>query len=181
MLLNYPLREEDFLTYQLYIASQSDRIRKRRIKDKLVLPIIYAVLGGIFLYMDDPILGFSFIAFGVLWFFIYPLWERKRYVQHYRDFINEHYKERLDKEAYLEIGDDFFITKDEASEGKVATTQIKEIVELPDLILVILYGGVSFLIPKNRLDTIDEVIEKLKHIANNLKIPYALKSSWQWR
>ncbi len=181
MLLTYTLSKEDFLTHQLYIASRSKNIQRNRTKGRLILPAIYAIISGMFYYKNELVLALAFFIFGLLWYLIYPLWERKRYTKHYQDFIDEHYKERCNQEVFLEIENDFLITKDKENEGKTTITQIKEIVELPNLILIVLQGGTSLLIPKNRLKAIDEVIQELKNLAKQLHIPYTPELTWQWK
>ena len=71
-----------------------------------------------------------FFLFGVLWFFIYSLWEKKYYRKHYQNFIDEHYKNRVGKMATVTFSNDFILAQDDGSESKVHTTEIEEIIEI---------------------------------------------------
>jgi hypothetical protein len=60
MKIEYTLEKVDFLKYQLYAASKSASIIKSRKKSRLLLPIVYFVL-GVLLFPDfDTFLVLTF-------------------------------------------------------------------------------------------------------------------------
>lgn len=181
MTIDYNLDENDYLTHQLFVASKSDRIKKRRLRSKGIVPLIYIVIGLVFLFEDKFVLTISFFIFALLWFFIYPLWERQYYVKHYKGFIKDNYKARLGKSLTLDFNNDFILAKDNVSESKVLTTELKEIDEIPSLIFVRLKGGQSFILPKNKIANIDEVRLCLKELATYLQINYNIDEDWKWK
>ena len=122
-----------------------------------------------------------FFIIGLLWFFIYPLWEKRHYIKHYQGFIKENYKDRLGRAATLEFSNDFILAKDNGSESKVLTTELEEINEIPSTIFVRLKGGQSFILPKDKINDIDKVKERLKELADYLKIKYDTDEKWDWK
>ena len=181
MTIDYKIDENDLLTHQLFVASKSDRIKKRRQRSKVIVPLIYFAFGLLSLFEDMFSLTIIFFIIGLLWFFIYPHWERRHYIKHYKGFIKENYKGRVGKSATLEFNNDFIIAKDNGSESKVLTTEIEEINEIPATIFVRLKGGQSFILPKDKIANIDNVKARLKDLATYLKIKYDIDEKWEWK
>jgi hypothetical protein len=181
MTIDYKIDENDFLTHQLFVASKSERIRKKRHRNKIIVPILYTALGLLFFFQDNYPITMLLFAFGALWFFIYPIWERQHYVKHYQGFIKENYKERLGRIATLEFSNEFILAKDNGSESKVLTTELKEICEIPTTIFVRLKGGQSLILPKDKISNVDKVKERLKELAIYLNIKYDIDETWEWK
>lgn len=181
MTIDYIIDENDFLTHQLFLASKSDRIRKKRQRSKVILPLIYIAFGLLFLFQDKVSLTIIFFIIGLLWFFIYPLWERRHYIKHYKGFIKENYKDRLGRTATLEFSNEYILAKDNGSESKVLTSELEEICEIPTTIFVRLKGGQSFILPKDRITDFDKVKARLKELADHLKIKYGTDEKWEWK
>lgn len=181
MIIDYKIDENDFLIHQLFVASKSERIKRKRQRNKIIVPIIYVALGLLFLFQDRISFTLIFCTIGFLWFFIYPIWERRNYFNHYQGFIKEHYKERLGRIATLEFTDDYILAKDNGSESKILTTEIEEICEIPTTIFVRLKGGQSFILPKDKITDIDNVKVRLKELANYLRVKYEKDEKWEWR
>lgn len=181
MTIYYKIDKKDFLTYQLFNASQSKQIKKKRWRNKVILPFIYFAMGLLFLFGDRTSLTIAFFSIGILWFFIYPLWERRRYVKHYQGFVKENYQKRFGKTASLEFRNDFIFAKDDSTESKILTTEVDEINEIPTAIFVKLKGGQSFILPKSKIENIEEVVMRLKELANYLKISYNINQNWEWK
>ena len=84
--IEYNLDESDYLTHQLYMASKSERIKKKRRKSRLLIPILYVVIAVISIIQQNIILSSVFILVAVIWFLFYPLYERNHYEKHYKNF-----------------------------------------------------------------------------------------------
>ena len=181
MTIDYKIDENDFLTHQLFVASKSDRIKRKRLRSKIIVPLIYVAFGLLFFFQDKVSLTIIFFIVGLLWFFIYPLWERRHYIKHYKGFIKENYKDRLGRIATLEFSNDYILAKDNGSESKVLTTELEEICEIPTTIFVRLKGGQSFILPKDKITDFDNVKARLKELANHLKIKYDTDEKWEWK
>lgn len=181
MTITYTLDETDFLTHQLYIASKSERIKKKRLKSKIIVPLMYLAFGLSSFFDDRFSLGIIFIVLGMLWFFIYPLWQRRHYINHYKSFIKENYKERLNRIGTLEFNNDFIITRDNGSESKILTTELAQIAEIPTAIFIRLKTGETLILPKNKIDDIGSLTVRLKELANYLNIEYNMEEKWEWK
>lgn len=181
MTIGYKIDENDFLTHQLYIASKSDRIKKKRQRSRVMVSLIYVAFGLLFFIEDSLSLSIIFFIIGILWFFIYPLFERRHYVKHYKGFIKENYKDRFNRISTLEFNDDFILAKDNGSESKILTTEIDEINEIPSTIFVRLKGGQSIILPKDKIADIANVTSRLKELAEYLKIKYDIDEKWEWK
>jgi hypothetical protein len=181
MTITYHLEENDYLTHQLFIASKSERIRKKRQRIKYLYPLIYGAFGFWFFLQDKYSLALVFINLGLLWFFIYPIWERRHYVKHYKGFIKENYKDRFGRNATIEISNDFIVVKDHGMESKVLTSEIEEINEIPSIIFVRLKGGQSLILPKDKIAEIGNLRIRLQELANYLKINYVVEENWNWK
>lgn len=181
MTINYTTDENDFLTHQLFIASKSDRIKKKRQRSKIAGPLIYIAFGLLFLFQEKVQLAIVFFIIALLWFIFYPLWERQHYVNHYKSFIRENYKDRLGRIVTLEFSNEYILARDNGSESKVLTTEIVEICEIPTTIFVRLKGGQSFILPKDKITDLDNLKAKLKELANHLEIIYELDEKWKWK
>jgi hypothetical protein len=97
MTIDYKIDKNDFQTFQLFVASKFDRIKKKRQRSKIIVPIIYIALG--LLFQDKVLLAIVFFIIGLLWFLIHPMWERRHYIKHYKSLIEENYKDRLIRTA----------------------------------------------------------------------------------
>lgn len=181
MTIAYKIDENDFLTHQLFLASKSNRIRKKRQRNKIVLPLIYVSFGFLFLFQDKVSLAIIFFLIGLLWFLIYPLWERRYYIKHYKGFIKENYNDRVGRIATLEFSNDYILAKDNGSESKVLTTQLEDIYEIPTTIFIRLKGGQSFILPKDKISEFDNLKARLKELASHLKINYDTDEKWEWK
>lgn len=181
MTINFKIDEKDFLRHQLFIASKSNRIKKKRLRNKILVPLIYFVFGVMCFIEKNYFVMFLFFIFGLLWFLIYPIWEKRHYIKHYECFIKENFKERFDKNLILEFSDDFIVAKDDGSESRVSTKEIEDIVEIPSTIFVRLKGGQSFILPENKIVNIDDVKVRLKELAVYLDIKYNFEENWEWK
>lgn len=181
MNITYRIDENDLLTYQLFIASISERIKKKRKLNRLYPFILYSVVALLSLMLVDYLLAILFLILAVLWFFIYPLWERKRYISHYRGFIRENFVGKDDVESTLEITKESIIVKDPSMESKISTSEIEIIYEIPTAILIKLTLGASLILPIDKITEIENVRSELKELARQLEIDYVLKENWEWK
>lgn len=181
MIIEFTLDEQDLLTHQLFAASRSEQIKKRRNRSRLAAPIVQAGFGILFLAEHKYIPGIIFLCLAPIWYFVYPLWERTYYVKHYRGFIRENQKDRSDKTISLEFTVDSIVAKDNGSEGKILFTEIESIHDIGTLILIRLKGGKAFIIPKSKITNQEDLILLLENLATQLNINYELNKDWVWK
>jgi hypothetical protein len=181
MTFELKIDENDYLTYQLFVASKSATIQRKRKRNKIILPIFYLVLGASGFYQNNHLMGILFCVFAVLWFFIYPLWDRNNYIRHYKNFIKENLKDGFGKSAFLEISNEHIFVKDEFNETKVSTREIDEIYEISTTIYIRMKKGKTFIIPKDKIAEIENLKSVLTELANFLKINYVVDENWKWK
>lgn len=181
MKINYKLDESDFLTHQLYVGSKSEHVRKNRHRIRITVPILYFAF-ALFLYWNNKlILAVGFVVFGIIWYVINPIWEKRRYIKHYKIFVNDKFKGRFGKLQTLEFTEDCLLAREEGSESKISTSEVEEICEIPTIVLIHLKGGKYFILPKNKISDIGVIIENLKKFAERLQIKYTLEEKWEWK
>ncbi len=183
MTVSYSLDEKDYLTHQLYIASVSDRIKKKRLNNRIYVPVIYFGI-GLFLSTLNSAGTFSVLVFffvAVLWFLFYPLWESKRYVKHFEAFVKENYADLIGKTITLELTNDHIMAKGEGSEAKINMKELQEVADIPSNIFIRFPGGQSIIIPKEQIANIDMLTVNLKALAANAGVPYTFHETWEWK
>lgn len=178
MKIEYTLENIDFLEYHLYSASKSKSIKKKRLKSRIVIPILYSIIGFYFLLNDNKLITFSiFIIFGLLWFLFYPLYSKKTYKKHYVKHVEEHYVNRINTPTEMIINSDFIYAKDHSAEEKIKISEFDKLTELQNHFVLELKRGVSFIIPKKNIVNIGEFKEKILE----LNIPYNNELNWKWK
>ncbi len=181
MTIQLALNENDFLTYHLYSASKSDRIKKKRNRNKVMLPLAYLVLAFLLFNLGDITLGVIFLFLGLLWFLFYPMYETKRYIKHFQGHIKDTFKNRIDASATIQLDDDFLSEKSDVGESKIKTTEIEEINEIDSAVYIKLKTGESIILPKNVINNMEEVIIYLKKLASQLNVNYNIETDWIWK
>jgi hypothetical protein len=53
MTFELKIDENDYLTYQLFVASKSESIKKKRNRNKIIMPILYLALGAFVFYQNN--------------------------------------------------------------------------------------------------------------------------------
>lgn len=181
MTINYSLDEKDFLAYQLYVASHSPSIKRKRQKSNLLFSLAYCFVGVFFIFQNNSLLAICFFMVGIVSFFVHPILDRRRYFKHYQATIKESYQGRLGRNLSLGFNNDYIIATDNGSESKVTTTEIVEIIEISSSFFLNLKSGQAFIIPKDKIENIELLTIKLKNLASHLNIKYDLDAKWKWR
>lgn len=180
MKLEFSLEAQDYLTHQLFLASINDRIKAKRTRGRIIVPAFYLVIA--FLFYDPEHIGYTVMigVLAILWLLFYPLYETKRYINHYEAFILENHKSNFGKPNHLEIQEDHLYARDRTSEAKVSFEEIQTIYELPAHYLVRLGSAQSFIIPKKQVDE-SELKTALERIAQQLSISIQDYRNWHWK
>ena len=164
MRLEFKIHENDFLAFQLFAASQSERIRKEKNKSWLILTIGSVVLAAYFLLNQNISMAVFFGLVGMTCGLFYPLYFRWRYKRHYKSYIKENYHKRFGQTEVLEINDDHLFMEDKTGEGKINLKEIEKVDETVDHFFMKISTGVSVIIPKDRVDNINELINQFEKI-----------------
>jgi hypothetical protein len=181
MKIETTIDEEDFLILWLYDTSKSELVNNRRLLYKLLIPVAWLLSGLVSLASELYFACFFFITIGALWYFLYPVFDRKRFIVHYRKQINRYYRSMIDKLVLYEFNTDWIIVKGLESESKINTTKVEGIVELSSVILLNLNSHQSFIFSKSKIKEIAELRIFLKELAAHLNIKYTLDDQWVWK
>lgn len=178
MKLSYQLTLEDYLEHQLYVSSKSPAVQKKRRNSRIIMAVVYAILGLLMLrFADDYILVGLFFAIAVGWFFAYPLYSRNRYRRHYEKHIHDNYQNRINVPVEMEIDAEFILAKDKSGESKVKNSEVKALVSLPRIFLIQLKNDTSFILPKGYVSD----GKKLENTFKNLGVQVKDETAWEWK
>ncbi len=181
MTIKYKVQEEDFLTHQLFVASQSEKIRKKRFRGKLFLSIVYLLFGFFQMYEGNSTMATVFFVLAIGWFFLYPLWEKGYYKKNYQKAVRAHYWEQFDKTTTLEITPHYLKASDEGAESKIEINELAIINEIPTLILIEVKSGQSLVVPKYNVQNLEAFKSELKQIASKNNLEYNFYENWVWK
>jgi hypothetical protein len=177
------LDENDYLTFQLYTASKTPRIRNTRIRSWIVTTVAFLSLAYAFFVSNNGFLGYYFLIAAVLSLVLYRRYSGWRYKRHYRRHIQDTYKNRFGEECILEITEDAIFTKDKTGETRINTTEIEEINEITDFYFIKTKSGTSLIISKLKTDPaeLDRIKSELKALAGNKGVKHNVELDWKWR
>ena len=176
MQFRYTLQEDDYLQFQLFTASQSLRIKKRKKTGWLILTTL-ALMGALFFIREDnlPMAIYLGVVTVVVAFF-YPSYFRWKFKKHYLKFIRENYTGRIGTEELVEFNPNHIFLKDKSGEGKVKHSEIESIIEIPRHFLMKISNGNSLIIPKTESNQTD-----LIKCFVALKTEVSDFTDWKWQ
>lgn len=175
MKLSFDLKSSDFLTFQLYAASQSEGIQQKRRRGQIFLSLGSLAFSLFFYIGNSLLLSVFFLLFAVVTYIFYPRFFKKRYHTHYQNYIREHYEARLNVEQEVEINDDHLLLKDKTGEAKILLKEVEEIIETSDHFFIKISTGVSLILPKDRIP-----VEEVRAALESLELTIRDHTDWQW-
>ncbi len=178
--LNYKLDKDDHLAYQLFVASKSERIIKKRKRATYRLPVIYLVLAGILLYAGRIDAGLIFIMIALLWIIFYPIYERYRYVKHYKGHVADILSKQIDNEAHVELDIAEIKTKDESGEATMKIEKISEINETGTHFFIRFDPAMGLVLPKDKIANVDEIKDWIKTVKEKYQLRTTSEPEWKW-
>ncbi|MBN1927908.1 MAG: YcxB family protein [Prolixibacteraceae bacterium] len=181
MRIEFTLKKDDFLTFQLFAASKSERIIKSRKNSRIRLPIVYFLLGLLLFVYADLVFALAFIGVGIIWYLLHPIFMKTRYIKHFKKYIDETYKNRFGKPVTLMFDGDYIITTDYLSDSKLKINEITEINEIKEYIYLMFSSGETLILPKERIGNLNELNNLLTSIASRLNINHTIDLNWQWK
>ncbi len=176
MQYKYLLHEQDYIDFQLYSASKSEDIRRKKRNGWIGLTIGFGVvallcfLAGMMPYT----VGWSTAALMVLLF--YPTYFMWRYKRHFENYIRKSHKNRFGESVILEVHPDHIFTKDRTGEGKIYISAIDQINATSKHLFISISSGLTLIIPKKDIDS-----EQLKEELRALDIPIHEELDWKWK
>jgi len=183
MKISYKIKEVDYLTHQLYTASKSKLVKRKRFIFWFIVPLAYGLFGYL-AYFDFRQYDVSYVmgGLGIFWLVCYPFYSRWNYKRHYSKHINEHLKGQFDQIVNLELGDEHVSIHDaKGNNSNIAYSSLKEIVELPNHFMVRMESNSSIILPKREFKNIKDLQKFLGLIVTKQNVPFRKELKWKWR
>jgi len=178
MKLKYKLTEDDFLAYQLFTASQSKRIKKKRFRSRIILPLFLTFLGILaILVLDNMFMFIVYTITAILWYVVYPVYSKKIYKNHYRKYIEENYQDRINQFVKMDVNTDSISSDDENVMFKLKANQIKELTETSEYFFLKIMDNQSLILPKRELENPEAFANKILSFGTK----HVEQLDWTWR
>jgi hypothetical protein len=155
MEITYKIEAADFLDFQLYTASKSKRIMKKKKTEWILLTVSSLVLGLYFYFLNNMAMTKYFGLTTVLCWLFYPRYFNWRYKKYFKDFVNEHFQKRFGEIERIKFTREYIYTIDKTGEGKINTKELEEVSETKKHFIFKISTGLSLIIPKREIDDLD--------------------------
>lgn len=177
MKLEYNLNENDFLQHQLYTASKTERIKIQRRKSWIFVTLTFFIISVLFIKNNEKLTFYSFVIIGLITLVFYPFYLRN----HYQKFIKDTYKNRFGENAVIQFLETEFLTNDSNSETKLKYSAFEEFNEIGDYFFLKLKTGGSLIIPKLKVENLNELKVEIKNIAEKYNVKQNVELEWKWK
>lgn len=175
------LDENDFLTFQLYTASKTPRIRRTRIRSWIFTIVTFLCSSYLFYNSENNSLGNYFLVLTGLTLILYPFYSRWRYKRHYLNYIRDTYGNRFGEKCDLQITTDTIGSKDKTGEVIINKKEIEEINEIKDYYFLKARSGVTLIISKIKSDDIEKIEDLIKSLREEYGVKHNIELDWKWR
>lgn len=176
MTFEYSIKEHDYLDFQLYAASQSERIQKKKRNGHLFISIGSLAFALLFYWKGklamSIYMGLVAVAAGIF----FPKYFNWRYKKHYASFIKAEYAKRFGLLGTIEVSEEGVHAQDKTGEVKVKRSEIIQAVETERHFFVEISTGISLIIPKRDIENPDDLKEKFRA----LEIIVKDQRDWSW-
>jgi hypothetical protein len=180
MTLEFKLTENDILQHQLYMASRSARLKKTWRKGKLQPLIFFAVAGLGFVYLNDVPFAIVLFCLVPIWYFFWPVLTKSSYYTNLKNAVIDIYHAKVGVANTMQLLEDRILENDTFRESTYKVTTVKEIIELPAVILIQLSSNEAIVIPQNQLQNKEATITHLKYLSKLWNVNYITEPGWKW-
>ena len=181
MILTFSLDQNHFLQHQLYSASKSPRIKKKRVKTWIIVTCSILLLSLLFYQNNKTFLFYYFLTFGIITLIFYPLYQRIQYKKHYNKFIGDNYKNRFGQTENIQFTNFAIESHDITGASKINLTEIESVTETANYFYPKLKSGGNIIIPKSKITDIIQVRNELRKLCESLNILYIEDLNWRWK
>jgi hypothetical protein len=157
MILEFELNERDFLAFQLFTASQSKRINRKKVNGWILITLFFIALAAFFYYEQTNFLALYFGIAAIITGLLYPKYFVWRYKKHYKTYIKENYSYRFGEKVYVEITNLAIYCKDKTGESTINISAVETVDETENHFFVKIKSGGSLIIPKYAIQDLQEV------------------------
>jgi len=179
--IQYPIDLNDHLNFQLYNASISESILKKRRKSRIRLPIIYLLLSMPIYFVGNNEFAAFFIIIAVAWYFIYPFYERKIYYKHYKKYVEENAATLVTENSKIEFDDTEIKTYDELGNSSIKIHAISSIEETSEYYFIKIGTQQGLIIPKIKISNLSDLQDWLKQTQMKYHFDWNHNLDWSWK
>lgn len=176
MKYQYTIAEQDFLDFQLYLASKSKAINNKKKTGWLLLSLGSVAAAMFFYYSGNIPLTIYCAAVAVVSYIFYPYYFKWRYKNHYQKYIRNAYSQRFGLVETIEFQEDCILTSDKSGEGKILKPELEEIIETEHHYFLKVSTGMYLIIPKVEIDDLDSLNSELEGIG----VQISQDLNWKW-
>ena len=181
MKFTYHLNEQDILTHQLFILSQSKSFQKRRAKGSMFLLLLYMITGIFIWQRNGPVMAAIFYVICAPLYFLYRKLEVKQYAKHIGNYVREQYKDAVKNDLVLEIDQEHITSSGGDHHQSMPWLELESITELENLYVLNFRNSNAIIFPKNNLQDKEAVHRLLVEKANALGVPFDVQVKWKWK
>ncbi len=183
MKIEYSLSKEDFLTHNLFAASKSKIIAKRRFSNRLIPALAYLCF-GMFVYFIQgrQNIGYltAFTGISFIWFFFSTFYQRWIYKKYYSKFIDTNYKDRIGELSKIGIEEDMLKIENSSNIGNLNLNEVVSIEEISTHAFLNLKSKVSIILPK-KMAGAENIAKFIEEIENKRGIKTIKNLEWRWK
>lgn len=181
MTYSYIPDETDFLNYLYYATTKSQKVRKKRAMNKLVILFLYFI-AGLFLYNSQgPVNSGIFFVLCLPMYFFYVYFEKRQYTRHFKKYITANYSNEIGVNTTIELEEEGISISIGESKTTMPWSDIESINETGTLILIEENTQNAIVIPKQKTTQVDQLIAELKSISITHHFAYNEDLSWKWK
>jgi hypothetical protein len=178
--IEFSLTKDDYLVYQLYASSQSPTIKSSRIKNWLLIPIIYLILGGILNFVLGQIYLLALAFLSILWVVFYPFYSKFNYTKKYMQNIDDIYGQRFGKVCKIILSEESIVMEVPAEETKLKFNEVIQITEINDYYFLGLKNESAIIIPKLKVDYFS-LLKFMNRLTEKTNVTIYKNLSWKWK
>ena len=176
MKIKYTLDRQDFVQLQLFNATKSVSIQKKKRRETIYLTLGALLAAAYFFIQDHMAVTIWFLLVAVVTVFFYPKYFKRKYRKHYEKYIDEHYAKRFGEKVELALTNDAIWSKNHIGEGTIYLSEIDRVNETQHHFFLHTSAGPSIIIPKRELDTLDQ----FRAAFAKVNIPVIDDKNWSW-
>lgn len=180
MKISFKISEENYLDFQLYLASESAIVIQKKKWTRKIIPLIYLSIAVVMYFLEKLFLFACFGIIGKLWYFLYPWIEEKNTRKKYREIITSTFQDKINNDITLENDTENFIYTTRGNSTKVAIKSITEIIQLKTILIIKTNTNQAFVIPNQALKNLESHWIEFQRISSFYKIPFSKKLNWEW-
>lgn len=180
MVFSYKLTEQDYLNYFLYKATVNPLYSGRVKRNRIALSLLYVFFGISALYKNALFTGIGILLFGVLVYFVTPLYFKWFYKRHYLKHVRKYLHMYINVESEITLGKKSVSLFNPQTNEKTsnAANEINELIETPSNFFLLFKNKTAFILPKN--EELKNLKKELMVFTNENNIPYKDLKSWKW-